>query len=211
MICGLSSRSGGCIRARRLDDLGKIEAAGDSGNRRAGTACAAACHSAQDRAHYQRGGGSAWPERSKEAGEYRHHPADSCEPHCQLRAVRAQRQHARGIRPDLLWRRRQTRSPKASWAAPSRLRMDRRRHVPAPSTCWRSSKAALGDLDKVARVVRLGGFINSAAGFVDGPKVMNGASDLMVEVFGDKGPARADNCRRLRSAWGCRGRSRRHI
>ena len=48
-------------------------------------------------------------------------------------------------------------------------------------------KAALGDLDKVARVVRLGGFINSAPGFGDGPKVMNGASDLMVEVFGDKG------------------------
>jgi enamine deaminase RidA (YjgF/YER057c/UK114 family) len=48
-------------------------------------------------------------------------------------------------------------------------------------------KAALGDLDRVARVVRLGGFINSAPGFTDGPKVMNGASDLMVEVFGDKG------------------------
>jgi enamine deaminase RidA (YjgF/YER057c/UK114 family) len=48
-------------------------------------------------------------------------------------------------------------------------------------------KAALGDLDKVVRVVRLGGFINSAAGFPDGPKVMNGASDLMVAVFGDKG------------------------
>src|SRR5689334_16050231 len=48
-------------------------------------------------------------------------------------------------------------------------------------------KAALGDLDKVARVVRLGGFINSASGFTEGPKVMNGASDLMVEVFGDKG------------------------
>ena len=48
-------------------------------------------------------------------------------------------------------------------------------------------KAALGDLDKIARVVRLGGFINSAPGFVDGPKVMNGASDLMVAVFGDKG------------------------
>jgi enamine deaminase RidA (YjgF/YER057c/UK114 family) len=48
-------------------------------------------------------------------------------------------------------------------------------------------KAALGDLDKVTRVVRLGGFINSAPGFTDGPKVMNGASDLMVEVFGDKG------------------------
>ena len=48
-------------------------------------------------------------------------------------------------------------------------------------------KAALGDLDKVTRVVRLGGFINSTPGFTDGPKVMNGASDLMVEVFGEKG------------------------
>ena len=47
--------------------------------------------------------------------------------------------------------------------------------------------AALGDLDKVIRVMRLGGFINSAPGFTDGPKVMNGASDLMVEVFGEKG------------------------
>jgi enamine deaminase RidA (YjgF/YER057c/UK114 family) len=48
-------------------------------------------------------------------------------------------------------------------------------------------KVALGDLDKVSRVVRLGGFVNSAPGFLEGPKVMNGASDLMVEVFGDKG------------------------
>jgi enamine deaminase RidA (YjgF/YER057c/UK114 family) len=48
-------------------------------------------------------------------------------------------------------------------------------------------KGALGDLDKITRVVRLGGFINSAPGFIDGPKVMNGASDLMVSVFGDIG------------------------
>jgi enamine deaminase RidA (YjgF/YER057c/UK114 family) len=48
-------------------------------------------------------------------------------------------------------------------------------------------KSALGDLDKVLRVVRLGGFINAAPDFVDVPKVMNGASDLMVAVFGDKG------------------------
>ena len=48
-------------------------------------------------------------------------------------------------------------------------------------------KAAVGDLDKVVRVVRLGGFINSEPTFLDGPKVMNGASDLMVEVFDDKG------------------------
>lgn len=48
-------------------------------------------------------------------------------------------------------------------------------------------KAALGDLDQIKRVHRLGGFINSAPGFTDGPKVMNGASDLMVEVFGEQG------------------------
>src|SRR6201987_3156722 len=48
-------------------------------------------------------------------------------------------------------------------------------------------KAAIGDLDKVTRVVRLGGFVNSAPDFLDGPKVLNGASDLMVAAFGDKG------------------------
>ena len=48
-------------------------------------------------------------------------------------------------------------------------------------------KVAVGDLDKVVRLVRLGGFINSDPAFLDGPKVMNGASDLVVEVFGDKG------------------------
>jgi enamine deaminase RidA (YjgF/YER057c/UK114 family) len=48
-------------------------------------------------------------------------------------------------------------------------------------------KFALGDLDKVVRVVRLGGFVSSASDFLDGSAVMNGASDLMVAVFGDKG------------------------
>ena len=48
-------------------------------------------------------------------------------------------------------------------------------------------KAALGDLDKVVRVVRLGGFVNSAPDFLEGPKVMNGASDVMVTAFADKG------------------------
>ena len=48
-------------------------------------------------------------------------------------------------------------------------------------------KAALGDLDKVVRVVRIGGFVNSAPDFLEAPKVLNGASDLMVEAFGDKG------------------------
>jgi enamine deaminase RidA (YjgF/YER057c/UK114 family) len=48
-------------------------------------------------------------------------------------------------------------------------------------------KAATGDLDRVIRVVRLGGFISSVPTFLDGAKVMNGASDLIGEVFGDKG------------------------
>jgi enamine deaminase RidA (YjgF/YER057c/UK114 family) len=48
-------------------------------------------------------------------------------------------------------------------------------------------KAACGDLDRVVRCVRLGGFVNSASHFGDQPKVINGASDLMVQVFGDKG------------------------
>lgn len=49
-------------------------------------------------------------------------------------------------------------------------------------------KAACGgDLDRVVRCVRLGGFVNSTADFTDQPEVVNGASNLMVEVFGDKG------------------------
>lgn len=49
-------------------------------------------------------------------------------------------------------------------------------------------KAACGgNLDRVKRVVRLGGFVNCTADFTDQPKVINGASDLMAEVFGDAG------------------------
>jgi enamine deaminase RidA (YjgF/YER057c/UK114 family) len=48
-------------------------------------------------------------------------------------------------------------------------------------------KSGLGDLSKVVRVVRLGGFINAAPNFLELPKVMNGASDLMVSVFVDRG------------------------
>lgn len=48
-------------------------------------------------------------------------------------------------------------------------------------------RAALGSLDRVERVVKLGAFINSAADFTDQPKVANGASELMAQVFGDAG------------------------
>ncbi|MDH5749902.1 MAG: RidA family protein, partial [Rhodospirillales bacterium] len=44
-----------------------------------------------------------------------------------------------------------------------------------------------GNLDRVTRVVRLGGFVNCAPDFTDQPQVINGASDLMMEVFGEAG------------------------
>ncbi len=48
-------------------------------------------------------------------------------------------------------------------------------------------KDALGDLDRVNRVLKVLGMVNTAPDFVDHPKVINGCSDLMVEVFGEKG------------------------
>ena len=50
-----------------------------------------------------------------------------------------------------------------------------------------SLKATIGDLDKVKRVVKLLGLVNCAPDFADQPKVINGASDFLVEVFADKG------------------------
>lgn len=50
-----------------------------------------------------------------------------------------------------------------------------------------SARATLGSLDKVKRVVKVLGMVNCAEGFGDQPKVINGFSDLMVEVFGENG------------------------
>jgi len=47
--------------------------------------------------------------------------------------------------------------------------------------------AAGGDLDRIKGVVKLGGFVNSLPDFANQPEVINGASDLMVDVFGDSG------------------------
>ena len=49
------------------------------------------------------------------------------------------------------------------------------------------AQAALGDLDLIKRCVKLTGFVNATPDFTDHPKVINGASDLMVEVFGEAG------------------------
>jgi enamine deaminase RidA (YjgF/YER057c/UK114 family) len=60
------------------------------------------------------------------------------------------------------------------------------------------AKAALGSLDRIERIVKLTGFVNAVASFTDHPQVVNGASDLLVELLGDKG-------RHTRSAVGVAG------
>ncbi len=64
--------------------------------------------------------------------------------------------------------------------------------------CLGSLKAEIGDLDKVTRVVKLLCMVNSASGFGDQPAVANGGSDLLVELYGDRG-------RHARSAVGMAG------
>lgn len=53
--------------------------------------------------------------------------------------------------------------------------------------CLASARAALGDLDRIKRVVKLLGMVNCTEDFGDQPKVINGASDLLVQLFGDTG------------------------
>ena len=53
--------------------------------------------------------------------------------------------------------------------------------------CLGALKEALGSLDKIQRVVKVTGFVNSPGSFSDQPKVINGASDLLVDIFGDRG------------------------
>ncbi|MBD2869361.1 RidA family protein [Paenibacillus arenilitoris] len=53
--------------------------------------------------------------------------------------------------------------------------------------CLAVMKGYLGDLDRVAKIVKLLAFVNSAPGFADQPYVINGASDLLVDVFGEDG------------------------
>ena len=60
------------------------------------------------------------------------------------------------------------------------------------------SKAALGSLDRIGRIVKLTGFVNATPAFTDHPQVVNGASDLLVELLGDTG-------RHTRSAVGVAG------
>ena len=71
------------------------------------------------------------------------------------------------------------------------------------------AKSALGQLDRVRRVVKMGGFVNATPDFTDHPKVVNGASDLMVEVFEEAGRHAASPSAPARCRWVWRSRSTR--
>jgi len=64
-------------------------------------------------------------------------------------------------------------------------------------------KYALGDLDRIEHIVQLIGFVNSAPGFSDQPRVINGATDLLVELYSDHGKP-------TRAAIGCQGLALNH-
>ena len=68
----------------------------------------------------------------------------------------------------------------------------------ATLTSLAAVKYALGDLDRIQQIVQLIGFVNSAPGFGDQPRVINGATDLLVELYGDRGKP-------TRAAIGCQG------
>lgn len=69
--------------------------------------------------------------------------------------------------------------------------LDVRAGAEAARSCVLQSLAALraelGSLDRIRRIVKLSVFVSSAEGFTDQPKVANGASDLLVDLFGDSG------------------------
>src|SRR5215467_11751109 len=68
----------------------------------------------------------------------------------------------------------------------------------AALTTLAAVKYALGDLDRVQQIVHLTGFVNSAPGFNDQPRVINGAADILVAIYGERGKP-------TRAAIGCRG------
>jgi len=73
----------------------------------------------------------------------------------------------------------------------------------ATLTSLAAVKYALGDLDRVQQIVQVIGFVNSAPGFSDQPRVINGATDLLVELYGERGKP-------TRAAIGCQGLALNH-
>ncbi|MGH7318252.1 MAG: RidA family protein, partial [Candidatus Rokuibacteriota bacterium] len=73
----------------------------------------------------------------------------------------------------------------------------------AALTSLAAIRYALGDLDRVEQALQLIGFVNSAPGFAEQPRVINGATDLLVELYGERGKP-------TRAAIGCQGLARGH-
>ena len=84
----------------------------------------------------------------------------------------------------------------------------RKRRSCARCTAWPPLQEELGDLDKVNRVVKLLGFVNSAPGFTQQHVVMNGASDLLIELFGETRASRPQRRRNGGASHEHRSRSR---
>jgi enamine deaminase RidA (YjgF/YER057c/UK114 family) len=57
----------------------------------------------------------------------------------------------------------------------------------AALNCLAAAKSVLGTLDRIERVVKVNGYVNSAPGFAEQARVMNGASDILAQIFGEKG------------------------
>ena len=96
----------------------------------------------------------------------------------------------------LAWRRRRARAPHAAREGPAAAWAHlagraaagaQAAHACGLSRIAQARAACGGDLDRVMRVVKLTGFVNSTPDFTDQPKVINGCSDLMVAVFGAAG------------------------
>ncbi len=131
--------------------------------------------------------------------------------HRQLRPLRRQRQPGRDLRPAPHHRRQGRRKPASSAASSRSNRVRRRRGIRFINVLVHLKTACGGDLDRVRRVVRLGGFIACTPEFSQQAQVMNGASDLAVAVFGEARPARAHHHRRGGTAARRLGRGRRDV
>ena len=78
----------------------------------------------------------------------------------------------------------------------------------AALSCLATIKSGIDDLDRVKQIVRVTGFVNSAPGFQDQPKGLNGVSDLLVNIFGERGKHSRLALGTNELPWGCRWKLR---
>ena len=112
--------------------------------------------------------------------------ATPCDTSCEITLLQFKREIL-SLHLDTVLARAKVRSIKANSAQMLPLKKDMNLPVQVAIGLISTLKHALGDLDRIKRVVKVVGFVNSSADFTDQPAVVNGASDFFVEVFGDKG------------------------